>query len=316
MEVLVFEHFNAIFGQAAVRRSSINFEVLGILPVDLHQLDLAITPEEVWAAIRDMPSDKALGLDGFTGAFFKSAWQIINDDFMEAINAFIEGSGQRLHLINNALVVHLPEEGHLTPGYYRPITLVHSFGKIVSKILSLRLTPRLEQLIAKNQNAFTRRRFIHDNFKYVQRVEVLFKRKKISKILLKLDISKAFDTLSWAFLLELLVVLGFGPRWRRWISQLLASSSSRVLLNGRPGRPIRHFRGVRQGDSLSPMLFILAMDVLNRIFIAAASTSILQPLEVSAVKYQCSLYVDDVFCSPVLNNRKPELSSGYSTSLR
>jgi hypothetical protein len=116
MEVLVFEHFNAIFGQAAVRRSSINFEVLGILPVDLHQLDLAITPEEVWAAIRDMPSDKALGLDGFTGAFFKSAWQIINDDFMEAINAFIEGSGQRLHLINNALVVHLPEEGHLTPG--------------------------------------------------------------------------------------------------------------------------------------------------------------------------------------------------------
>jgi hypothetical protein len=100
------------------------------------------------------------------------------------------------------------------PADFKPITMIHSFAKLISKILALRLAPKLNALLDTNQNTFIRSRTTQDNFNYVQRAAVL-NRKKIPMLLLKLDISKAFDTLSWPFLLELLNARGFGPRWCR-----------------------------------------------------------------------------------------------------
>jgi hypothetical protein len=125
---------------------------------------------------------------------------------------------------------------------------------------------------------------IRDNFKCVQRASVLIKKKKIPMLLLKLDISKAFDTLSWPFLLDLLRARGFGPRWCGWIEALLATASSKILLNGRPGPAIK----------TPPMLFILAMDVLHMLVTKACADGVLQPMETQGVRFQCSLYADDV----------------------
>jgi hypothetical protein len=89
-------------------------------------------------------------------------------------------------------------------------------------------------------------------------------RKKISSLFIKLDIMKAFDSVSWDYQLDLMEHLSFGPKWREWINIALAMSSLRILLNGLPGRPIKHERGLRKGDPLSPMLFILAMAPLQK----------------------------------------------------
>jgi hypothetical protein len=78
------------------------------------------------------------------------------------------------------------------------------------------------------------------------------------------------------------------------IAALLSTVSSEVLLNGSPGKKIQHFRGVRQGDPLSPMLFILAMDILDRVIRKAAVVGILQPTGLEPVKFHCSFYADDV----------------------
>jgi hypothetical protein len=112
--------------------------------------------------------------------------------------------------------------------------------------------------------------------------------------LLKLDISKAFDTVGWPFLLDTLRALGFSSTWRRWVASLLSTASSRILLNGKPGAPIKHRRGVRQGDSLSPMLFILAMEVLARLFSTTMEQGIIRPLQTQTIKHHCSMYADDV----------------------
>lgn len=295
MESALHGHFAGIFGTPASATTSINLHALGIQSLDLTDQDHAFTEEEVWAAIKDTPSDRAPGPDGFTGAFYKSSWHIIKTDVMAAIHAFAHADSRNLQKLNNALIVLIPKKpGARSPGDFRPITMIHSFAKLISKVLARRLAPRLSEMVAANQNAFVRERTIHDNFKYVQRAAVLIRSKKIPMLLLKLDISKAFDTLSWPFLLDVLRARGFSDTWRRWMAALLSTASSKILLNGHQGPPIQHRRGVRQGDSLSPMLFIIAMDVLHRLFIKAGTDGVLRPLEPAAVRYQCSFYADDV----------------------
>jgi len=177
---------------------------------------------------------------------------------------------------------------------YRPISLVHSFAKLVTKILANRLADRLDELVSSNQSAFIKKRFIQDNFMMVQQTVKFLHSHKQPRILLKLDITKAFDSVSWAFLLEVLRKLGFGNRWCDMICGLLSSSSTQVLLNGIPGEGILHKRGLRQGDPLSPMLFILVMDVLNQMFTRAAEVGLLQPLSRRPIQHRISLYADDV----------------------
>ena len=100
--------------------------------------------------------------------------------------------------------------------------------------------------------------------------------------------------------MELLGVMVFGPRWIRWVCLLLSTASSRVLLNGKPGPAIRHARGLRQGDPLSLMLFILAIDPLHHIIRRATETGTLKPLRDTPVCFRVSLYADDaaVFIGP------------------
>jgi hypothetical protein len=117
---------------------------------------------------------------------------------------------------------------------------------------------------------------------------------KQPQIILKLDISKAFDSVSWAFLFEILEHMGFGRIWRDMIAGLLTTSSTQILLNEVPGDFINHQWGLRQGDPLSSMLFIIVMDVLNLLISKDAEAGLLQPLSLRSIQHRVSLYVDDV----------------------
>jgi hypothetical protein len=295
------DFYDNILGRAEERDYTLDLDVLDIQHHNLSELDVQFSEEEVWATIKDMPLNKAPGPDGFTGRFYKSCWSIIKGDVLMALDAIQQGHVFKFRLLNTAYITLLPKKvDAVEVKDFRPISLIHSFAKLVTKLLANRLAPLLPSLVSTNQSAFVPGRKIHDNFMLVQQMVKSFHNKKEAHILLKLDISKAFDSVSWSFLPEIMGKVGFGQRWRDLICLILSTSSTQILVNGEPGDTIFHHRGLRQGDPLSPMLFILVMDVLNSMVNFATSTGLLQPLAVQQARHRVSFYADDavIFLRP------------------
>jgi hypothetical protein len=130
----------------------------------------------------------------------------------------------------------------------------------VTKVLALRLQGLLPKLIDEDQTGFVRSRCIADNFIYT--VDLVRKKKTI---VLKLDFRKAFDTVSWDFLSKIFQIRGFDQRWINWTQCLMSTAKTAILLNGVPGPWIQIKGGLHQGDPLSPLLFIVVVDVLQQI---------------------------------------------------
>jgi mannosylglycoprotein endo-beta-mannosidase len=119
-------------------------------------------------------------------------------------------------------------------------------------------------------------------------------KKKKPAVLMKIDISKAFDTLSWEFLIELLRRRGFGNLFCNWLCGTLRTAYTRVMITGEQGAPVQLARGVRQGDSLSPTLYILAMDSVHAIIQWAGDHGLLSDLGLHRAVPGTSIYADDV----------------------
>ena len=176
-------------------------------------LDNPFTEDEVWAAIQASPAEKSPGPDGFSGLFFRSCWPIIKEDVMQAFNQFYNLAGNSFGLLNSAIVALIPKKaGANDINDYRPISLIHSIAKLVSKVLSIRLAHVVQSIISPAQTAFLKTRCLHDSFVYVQNCVRALHRRKTPVVLLKLDISRAFDNVSWEYLLELMLALGFSAR--------------------------------------------------------------------------------------------------------
>jgi hypothetical protein len=191
------EFFRNHLGTSTQRTRTFDWQALGYNPRDLSELEVPFSQEEIKETITSMPSDKAPGPDGFTGAFFKSCWEIIKDDVTVAINNLFHLNSQGFELMNSANIVLLPKkEDALQITDYRPISLIHSFAKIFSKLLANRLAPLLNSLVSNCQSAFIKKRSIHDNFLYVQTTVQKLHKQKTPALFMKLDIQKAFDTIN------------------------------------------------------------------------------------------------------------------------
>jgi hypothetical protein len=130
--------------------------------------------------------------------------------------------------------------------------------------LANRLKPLLHKIVSPLQSAFLKGRSIQDNTILAHELFHAMKHKQGNGGLmaLKLDMEKAFDSMEWSFLLRILSLLGFHPKWINWIHQCISTSSFSIMLDGAPFGNFKPSRGLRQGDPLSPFLFILGSDIL------------------------------------------------------
>ncbi|KAL0295386.1 UNVERIFIED_CONTAM: Transposon TX1 uncharacterized protein [Sesamum calycinum] len=225
-----------------------------------------VTTEEVKIAFFDIEEDKAPGPDGFSSGFFKAAWPVVGEEVSSAIIDFFK-TGRLLKQLNATLLTLIPKVR--TPhsvAEFRPISCCNVIYKVITKILVSRIRESLDLLISPSQNAFVPGRLISDNVLLAQELFSGYNQCRLPpRCALKVDLRKAYDTVEWDFLIATLQMFGFPATFIRWIEECVTSAHYSVVVNGGVHGFFAGARGLRQGDPMSPYLFVLVMEVLHMI---------------------------------------------------
>ena len=293
-EALLFHTYKTRLG--TISPSDMKFDLAALIPqsTNLEHLTSPFTHDEIDRVVKDMPSDRAPGPNGFSGAFLKACWTIIHDILYALCSKFYEGTLD-ITSINDGLITLIPKiNSPETVNDFRPITLLNYCLKLITKLLADRLQRVIIALVHRNQYGFIKARTIQDclawSYQYLHQCQSSGR----PIILLKLDFAKAFDTIEHEAILALLMAKGFPPKWIGWVKEILSSGDSQVLLNGIPGNHFKCKRGVRQGDPFSPLLFVLAEDLLQSVVNKMLLDGILSlPIECNDKDFPIIQYADD-----------------------
>ncbi|KAL0367264.1 UNVERIFIED_CONTAM: putative mitochondrial protein [Sesamum radiatum] len=232
--------------------------------------------DEVLSALSFMSPLKSPGPDGLPPIFFQKYWHIVGADVVRCILDFLNYRNFHLRL-NHTFIVLIPK--CTTPesvAQFCPISLCNVVYKLASKAIANRVKHFLDSIISPSQSAFVPNRLITDNVLVAFEVHHFLKHKKRGKVglaSLKLDMSKAYDRIEWKFLERVLDRLGFHQSFVSLIMCCVSSVSFSFILNGSQFGYLQPRRGLRQGDPLSPYLFILCSEALSCLFREAEASN-------------------------------------------
>ncbi|XP_031111845.1 uncharacterized protein LOC116015819 [Ipomoea triloba] len=256
------------------------------------------THEEVKEALFEMAPDKAPGPDGMTPAFYQRFWKVVGHD----LSCFILNCLHTCSIpngLNDTNIVLIPKKKlPESVADLRPIALCKVAYKVLAKMLANRMKEVLDFVISPTQSAFVKNRLLSDNIIVAGEVGYYLRRTRQGNTgwaALKLDMAKAYDKMEWSFLEGMLTALGFAPAWIQLVLLCVTTIRYNVMVNGEPIGTVIPSRGIRQGDPLSPYLFIICAEGLSILLNQAESRGDIHGIRVArgAPSVSHLLFADD-----------------------
>lgn len=220
--------------------------------------------DEITRVLHKLNPNKAPGPDGLTSAFFRSTWGIVGNEVLKSVKKFFS-TGFLPRRTNTTILALVPKKlGVTSVKDYRPIACCNTLYKLISKLLVHRLKPIMPLCVLPNQTTFVQGRLLIENTLLASEIVHGYHKKGGPKrITIKVDIAKAFDTIKWEFIFRCLRGLGVPELYLRWLEACVCTPSYYMGFNGSIHGYFKGKRGIRQGDPLSPILFVLSMNCLS-----------------------------------------------------
>nr|GEW67382.1 RNA-directed DNA polymerase, eukaryota, reverse transcriptase zinc-binding domain protein [Tanacetum cinerariifolium] len=226
-------HFASRFQAPNSNRCCLNFTFHKCLDtIQSEELESPISIVEVRKAVWGCGDNKSPGPDGFTAEFFRKYWDILGSDLYDAVVWFFD-NGSFARGCNTSFITLIPKiQDPKFVSDYRPISLIGCLYKVITKVIANRLSLIISDLISNVQSAFLPNRQILDGPFIINELLSWCKFKKQQAMVFKVDFEKAYDSVRWDFLQDILTAFGFGSKWCSWIRGCLQSATASVLLNG------------------------------------------------------------------------------------
>ncbi|KAI3457760.1 hypothetical protein Pfo_014423 [Paulownia fortunei] len=260
-------YFQSLLSNDVPQLLDTELEFIQPLIHDLDNTTLCSSPEleEIKNAVFDIHPDSVAGLDSFSAFFFQHCWDIVHNDVKEAVVDFFCGNSMPRSFTATSLALIPKTESPNTWNDFRPISLCNVTNKIISKIMSNRLTHILPNIISPSQSGFVKGRLISDNILLAQElIHTINAECRYDNVVIKLDMAKAYDRIQWTFLYKVLSKPCFSKKWISLVQNYIEHCWFSVLINGSSSAFFKSSRGLRQGNPLSPSLFIIAAKFLSR----------------------------------------------------